>query len=156
MASFQVQIRDGAYNKVSSDKADYVLTDLDLVKTYYPRIDLEDLSKLRIVLVAMGIQSDRDRTLRNTSPISLIVPVQIAIQQKVSPSDTTYIDKLVELSEQVQASLEDDELVTGEKFSWSSTAPLKDENDLIFSYEQLTTEGVFQSIFTATYNYIKQ
>jgi len=161
MVAIQVAIRDGAYDQVNTDMAGYVITDLDLEKTYFPQENLEDLvAKPKVKFVSIGIASNRDRQFRSTAPAELLVPVQVAIQQKVDPTDTTTIDTLVELIEEIILSLEDDELVAagtnGETYSWSSSVPLKDENDLVYSYEQLTVQGVFQSIYTINYNYVKQ
>jgi len=161
MTAIQVAIRNGAYDQVNTDMPTYVLTDLDLEKTYFPQENLEDLvAKPKIKFVAIGIASNRNRQFRNTSSIELLVPVQVAIQQKVDPNDVITLDTLVELTEQIVTSLEDDELVAagtnGETYSWSSSVPLKDENELIYSYEQLMTQGVFQSVYTINYNYVKQ
>lgn len=159
MTAFQVKIRDGVYEKVRSSLASFTLKDAALEKTYFPRlnINLEDLAeKPTIRFVAIGVTSSRDRTLRNTEVVQISVPTQIAIQQKVDPSDTAYIDKLVEFAEEIMDVIEDDELVSGEDFTWESTEPLRDENGLIYDYETLYTNSVFQAIFTVAYSYIKQ
>lgn len=156
MAAIQTQLRDGAYDKIVESLGTYAATNIQVEKTFFPTENLEDLDDPKIKLVAKGISSDRTRELRSTTYIQMIVPVEVAIQQRVDPNDTTTIDRLVETSEQVMASLEDDELVTGEVYSWARTEPLRDENGNIYSYEQLKVENVFQVIFTAFYTYIKQ
>lgn len=159
MTAIQVTIRNAAYDKVKADLPTYGLSDCDLEKTFFPRskVNLEELGDKPIIrFVAVGIASSRNRVLRNPDVVQLEVPVQLAIQQRVDPSDTDYLDRLVELNEQVAASLEDDELVTGENYTWETTEPLRDDNGLIYSYEDLVANNVFQAIFTVTYSYIKQ
>lgn len=157
MTAMQVIIRDGVYDKILASKASFVITRFDVEKTYYPHENLEDLTEQpKVKVVAIGFGSTRERMLRDGKAIQLNIPVQVAIQQKVDPKDNYTIDRLVELIEQIMNVCEDDELVTGQDYTWLRTEPFKDENDLIYSYEALTVNGVFQAVFTAHYSHIKE
>lgn len=157
MSSFQATLRTAAKNAVDSAMSSYVLTDGRTEETYFPQEKLENLgAKPVFKFVSLGITTERIRELRSPEHILITVPVQVAIQQRVTPTNTAYIDKLVELSEQVMSTLEDDELVVGEDYNWQRTEPLKDENGLIYSYQDLFNKGVFNVIFTCHYTYIIQ
>lgn len=157
MTAHQVAIRDGVYDAIVAAANDYVINYADVEKTYYPQENLESLeSEPKIKVIAIGYGSSRMREYRAAGTVLLDVPVQIAIQRRVNPTDTATIDELVLLIEQVMNTCEDDELVAGEDYTWDRTDPLKDDNDLIYSYEQLTVEGVFQAVFTVHYQYVKQ
>jgi len=104
----------------------------------------------------LGMGSERNRELRDTNIVKLDLAVMVHVQQRIDPTATSTIDTLVELVEQIMQDCEDDDLVSGADFNWGFTEPLKDENDLIYSYEALTVSGVFQAVFIAHYNYIKQ
>jgi hypothetical protein len=154
----QLVIRNAVHDKIHQDlkTGSYSIVDCDLEKVYYPQENLEDLgAKPYIKVISVGFGADRDRTLRNSTRVLLSLPVQVAVQQRVDKSDTDYIDKIVQLVEEIMDALEDDELVEEARYTWQRTVPLKDENDLPYSYEQLTTQSVFQSIFTVYYQHIK-
>jgi hypothetical protein len=155
MASRAETIRVAVYDKIVADKATYAITDFDVEQTYYPNENLADLAtRPKIKVVTVGPDAIRDRQLRNPVMVLLQLPVQVCIQQQVTPTDTDTIDDLVELVEDIMDDLEDDELVTD--YRWQRTEALKDENNLPYSYEQLTQEGVFNAIFTVFYQHIKQ
>jgi microsomal dipeptidase-like Zn-dependent dipeptidase len=157
MTAIQVTIRDAVYDKIVASKATFVITRFDVEKTYFPSEDLENLSEQpKVKVIAVGFGSNRERVYRDGKTIQLDLPVQVAIQQKVDPKNNPPIDKLVELIEQIMNICEDDELVSGQDYTWLRTEPLKDENDLIYSYEALTVNGVFQAVFTVHYSYIKE
>lgn len=157
MVAKATTIRNAVHSKIEEDRDTYVITTFDLHETFYPRESIEDLKERpAIKVVSMANSSSRDRNLRNPEKLLLQLPVQINVQQKVNPTDTKQIDTLLELMEQIQNSLEDDDLVTDEDYSWMSTDPLRDENGLVFSYEQLTVQNVFNGIFTVTYQTFKQ
>jgi len=157
MTARQVKIRDGVYGAITAAQNSYVLVDFDIEKTYFPKENLEDLAaKPKVKIIGMNVGTARDRELRRTTALTLEIPVQVCIQQKVSPTDTLTIDELVEFCEQVMTTCEDDQLVSGENYSYTRTEPLKDENGLEFSYDDLSSQGVFQSIFTVFYTTIKE
>jgi len=149
-----VKIRDGVYTVITGATFEY--GEISVEKTYFPQENIEDLvSKPKIKVVGFFLSDDIEREFRLAGNYKITIPVQINIQQKIDPTDTEKIDKIHRLITQVLELLEDDELVTDENFTWERTEPLKDENGLIFSYEQLATSGVFQAIFTAHFSYIK-
>ena len=164
MAAYPVAIRDGVYNKIDASitAQSYsiipaTVSNIGLEKTYFPQENIEDVAgKPYIKIVAMALGSDRNREYRNQEVVLLSVAVQIALQQKVNHQDTPYIDKLLLLIDEIMTDVEDDELVSGDTFKWQRTEPLRDENGLLYSYEQLETQGVFQSIFTCFYQKIKE
>lgn len=155
MTAIQVEIRNHLKSIVDAAKPSYVITDFDTESTYFPQEKIEDLSaKPKAKFIAIGFASSRDRLVRNSAKIEVEVPVQIAVQQSLS--SVASMDLLVELVEQIMATCETDYAVsTGHSFSWLRTEPMKDENGLTYSYEQLKTAGVFQSIFTPIYKHIK-
>lgn len=154
---YSVLIRDGVYNKFVSQQSTFEIGPVQIEKTYFPQEDLEDLSEHpHIKVVGFFLGDDLTRELRLARAYPIDIPVSISIQQHVDKKDTAYIDKLHRLIRQLLQLLEDDELVEGYNFSWMRTEPLKDENGLIYSYEQLASQGVFQAIFTAHYTFIKE
>jgi len=153
----QVKIRKGATAAIKSAISGYDITTATVEETYFPRENLEDLADApKIKVVALGIGANRDRNFRSKAVVLTDPAVQIAVQQYIQrKDDTATIDSLVRLVEQVMDTVEDDELVANENFSWARTEPLKDENGLIYSYDQLWMDNVFQSIFSVFYTKVK-
>jgi len=158
MFAIEVTIRKAVYTAIDAARNGYDLNDIDLQETYFPRENLEDIGEKPFVkIISLGHSKTRERSLRSTQMILLNIPVQVAIQQRVDDiRDTEYLDKIVRLAEQIRETLEDDELVTGQDYSWQSTVPLQDAEGNTFSYEDLTIKGVFGIIFTLHYQFIKQ
>jgi hypothetical protein len=159
MTARQVRIRDGVYAAILAARSGYIIPEFDLRKTYYPNIDLESLTfRPRISVVSTGFSTSRDRLLRDAESLLLEVPVQVIIQHKVNPDDLETIDEIVELAEQIMNTCEDDDLSQdpGFHYTWAATDMLKDENDLVYSYESLTVNGVFHVIFNLRYQHIKE
>lgn len=155
MASIQTSLRDALKTLVDAAKSGYVIGSSVTESSFFPQENLESLgSAPQIKFVAIGWHSNRERILRNrTSEVD--VPCQIAVQKLVTDiTDTDAIDDLVELCEQVQATVETD--ISSPRFSWLRTEPLRDENGLIYSYQRLAMESVFQSVFTPVYRYISE
>lgn len=157
MTAYQAQIRNGIYSAINLAKAGLVISDFDLEYTYYPTSRLEDIgTKPQVKVTAMGMASNRDRMLRNAGVKVLELGVMVHVQQRMDPTATLDLDDLVELVEELMDLCEDDELVAGADYQWARTEPLRDENDIIYSYEALTVNGVFQAVFTVHYTYILQ
>lgn len=153
----QVKIRKGVAAKIIADLGTYAIPEIAVEETYFPNEKLESIGDTPFIKVVCIAPADaRSRELRNVAVSTLRLGVQIAVQQKVNPTKTDEIDTLILVSEQVMDSLRDDELVTGENFNWSETQPLLDENGLVFSYEQLVVQNVFNVVFTVFFTYIKQ
>tara|TARA_Y100000310_G_scaffold310662_1_gene356142 strand:+ start:684 stop:1160 length:477 start_codon:yes stop_codon:yes gene_type:complete len=150
MPATQVEIRDGVYDKIVAEQlaTNFSDNDFDIAKTYFPQEDLEDLAtKPKVKIVGKAIRRSRERLVRNTAHVVLETQVEIALQQRVDPTDTTTIDALILLVEELMLACEDDELVTGKDYNWIETDPLRDENGLVYSYEAMRISGVFQAIF---------
>lgn len=157
MSSYQATIRNGVYTKITGNNSSCVITDFDIEKTYYPTSRIEDIGdKPEVKVCALGMGIERDRYLRDPTKKILELGVMVHVQQRIDPTDTDRADKLVELGEDIMDLCEDDELVAGSSYSWLRTEPLKDENDLIYSYEALTVNGVFQTVFVLFYRYIHE
>lgn len=157
MSSYQTEIRDGIYDAILAAGSGYVITDFNLSKTYFPSLYLEDIGdKPEVLVTAMGMGTERDRRLRNVAVKVLRLGVLVHVLQRVDRTDTSTIDQLVEMVEQIMNTVEDDELVSGESYNWESTDPVKDENGLIYDYEALYESGVFQAVFTVNFTYILQ
>lgn len=152
-------IRDGVYDKITADLAasNYTINDCNLEKTFFPQEDLEDLgAKPYIKVVSMPPGAERNRQLRYQEMVTLELSVQVAIQQRVDHKNVTYLDQLTSLVEDVMDAVEDDELVASANYVWVRTEPLRDENGLVYSYEELSVEGIFNSIFNIYYTYLKE
>jgi len=159
MTGRQVRIRDAMYQAILKDRPSYVIPDFDLEQTYYPSADLEDITRRpKVKLVATGLDSARNRMLRDAKALLLDVSIQVLVQHKVDVFNLQLIDDVVLLSEQIMNTCEDDDLCSesGYHYTWASTDMLRDENGLVYSYETLTVNGVFQSIFNVRYQHIKE
>lgn len=151
-----VVLRKGATQKIKDNTSSLVLPKLVTEETYYPKGDLTTLKTPQCKVVALSVSAERDRETRDPRrAVVLVLPLEIAVQQKVDPNDTDAIDQLMLLVEQIHSLLEDDDLVDGKEYSWSSTEAIADENGLPYSHEQLTIEGVWQAIFRPTYRTVK-
>lgn len=159
MTSYQATIRDAVHDQIVARKATFAITDFTTEQTYYPTSRLEDIQgrpEVKVSPVGMGV--DRNRQLRNPEKKILELGVMVHVQQRIDPADTATADNLVELAEDIMDACEDDELVSGSgnSYTWLRTEPLKDENDLIYSYEALTVAGVFQTVFILFYRHIHE
>lgn len=157
MSSYQANIRKGVHDQIVAEKSNLSTTDFDLDQTYYPTSRLEDIgNKPEVKVCSIGMGTDRGRELRDPTMKVLELGVMVHVQQRIDPTDTDTADDLIELVEDIMDKCEDDDLVSGENYTWLRTEPLKDENDLIYSYEALTVNGVFQSVFVLFYRYIHE
>jgi len=153
MPAIQTTLRTSLKTIVDAAAPTLPITDFTTEETYYPKTDLETLAEKPVVkFVAMGFNTNRDRLLRDMS-LTVEVPCQIAIQQRINPSNLSAIDLLVEFAEAIQNAVETD---TINGYSWLRTEMLKDENGMVYSYAQLTERNVFMVIFTPIYKYLKQ
>jgi len=155
MAAAEVTIRDAIKTAIDAAIPTYAITTLTSEVTYFPRADLEDLETPVIKIVATGFGSERTRVLRTAQVNVEDIGIQIALQQRVlTKDDTSTMDDLVEVAEQIMDTVESDDLATG--YSWIRTEPLRDDNGTIYGYDQLASDNVFQVIFTAFYSRVKQ
>jgi hypothetical protein len=157
MASYQAAIRTGIHQILqdAQNAHQLVINNFSSEETYYPTSRLEDMGKtVEVKITTMGITGGRERVLRNPRAKPLEIGVMIHVQKRVEPTDIAAIDTLLELTEQLMELCEDDEIVLG--YNWLRTEPLKDENEVPYSYEALTVNGVFQAVFVVYYTYILQ
>lgn len=155
--AYEIRIRKGVYAAIDAARINYETNTATVKQTYFPREDLDTMGTIpHIKVIAIGHSTERNRELRERTIIKLTLPVQIAVQQKLDLDDTDGIDKLIRLAEQIRETIEDDELVANEDFTWSRTEALQDEEGNTFSYQSLIQKGVVMVIFTAHYIYIKQ
>mgnify|MGYP003428554246 FL=1 len=154
MASIQTVLRDELITQVNADKSGYVNTQLECEAAFIPQEKIEDLiDHPKAKFVAVGFEGERERSYRSGSAFQ-IIPIQVAIQQKVAPFIVPVIDVLVELAEQVQNSCENDFQVGSSRYNWLRTIPLRDDNGLTYTYQQLSQQGIFQAIFTVHFSYV--
>jgi len=157
MASYQATIRSGVYDQIVARKSTFAITDFTTEETYFPTARIEDISsKPEVKVCSIGMGVDRPRQLRDPTKKVLELGVMVHVQQRIDPADTATADSIIELVEDIMDACEDDDLVAGASYSWLRTEPLKDENDLIYSYEALTVNGVFQAVFILFYRYIHE
>ena len=138
-----VDIRDAVYESILVSKDKLVITDFDLFKTYYPQTKIQEIAKPRVFVV--GLQWSEEKLSRGNSR-QLDLPVQVAIQDKVLPSNTEEIDFLVCFTEQLRR------LVSKVECSgivWTNTDPMLDPNGTALSFMELHEEHLFQATFTA-------
>lgn len=156
MTAKLVELRSALFDQIDTNRigGDYEFADFELEQTYFPNEDLTNLSAKPHVKI-IGLTNDRSRIQRSATNVTLDLPIQVAIQQKVTASDTAYIDRLIVFLEQLQDTCQDDTLVTGKRYNWLRTEALKDESEAPYNYEQLRIQGVFNAIFTAFYKHIK-
>jgi len=157
MSAHNVIIAEGVKTKIDNDAPGipYVVTELTTSLTFAPTHEISKLGKSTYIkIVPLAYTRNREREFRNTEKILLDLPVQFAVQERVSITNTDRIKVLLELIEQILFSVEDDELVLNRpRYTWRSSEPIRDENGLTYSHEQLVSEGIFQSIYTVHYQY---
>jgi hypothetical protein len=156
MSSHNVILRDAVYDKLQSLLPQKPYDDVAVEKTYFPQENLEDLEETKLKVVGMAYGTERSRQFRYSEVVLLNLQVQVAIQRRVDPTNTDQIDRLQELIEECLDALEADDLVSGANYVWQKSDPLRDENGLVYSYEQLRIQGVFNAIFTLTYQLVKE
>ena len=154
MADPHVLIWNDILTNILADESSYIIPDIDIEQAALPRERLEDLAAKPKVKVLIPSPGETERLIRNKSS-QTDYPIQIAIQQKISPDDVATFKTLMELKGQIQNSCENDFVTSGFSFSWLRTEPLRDKNGLAYSYEDLYNKGVFSSIFTLFFRSIK-
>jgi hypothetical protein len=138
-------IRDAVYDAIFLAKNDYIITDFDLQKTYYPDIKLQGITKPRVYVV--GMQWLEEKLSRNATK-SVTYPVQVAVVDKVTPTDTDSIDQLTALVEEINATVSTIDLPG---YTWLRTEGQTDPNGTPLSFVSLHEDHRFQAVFTAHY-----
>lgn len=140
-----LMIRNAVFEAIENQMNQLVITDFDLIATYYPKTELQTLAKPRVFVIPM--QWSEDKLTRNSAR-SLELPVQIAVQQKVTPTDTPTIDLLICFVEELNRICAK---LNCTQFVWLRTEPMRDPNNTPISYMALHEQHLFQATFTAYY-----
>jgi hypothetical protein len=93
-------VRDAVYEAIYAARRELIITDFELTKTYYPDVKLQGITKPRVYVV--GSQWTEEKLSRNNTK-SVTLPVQVAVIQKVIPTDTDAIDTLIAFVEELNA-----------------------------------------------------
>ena len=154
-AKYAVDISTLVHDRIVDEIGTTVYPQANIGRTYFPRTKLEDLAEQPHVWV-VTMPFDEDRVLRSKGSI-LDLSVQITLQKKVDPSDdialTSECDQLSIFVEELGNICRHDfpVQISGHKFSFGGTSPLRDDNGNLFSYEDMYNKHVFNAIFTAAY-----
>ena len=140
-----IAVRKYVYDAIVRQQNALVIPDLDIVETYYPKTKVQEMVKPKISLVSMQWSEDK---LTRSNARELELPVQVAIQQHVNPTDTPTIDLLICLVEQVNKICAE---VCIPDMTWLRTEPLSDPNNTPFSFLELHEQHLFQATFTVYY-----
>jgi len=126
----------------------YPITDFNIEATYLPHetlLSIKDKPKIWVI----GLIEDESGITRGKAAETFF-PVQVGVQQALDdPTDDDYIDKLIELHENIRNTCRTDVDPAG--FSWIRNEVLKDENDNPFNYVGAWAKNVFETYFTAFY-----
>jgi hypothetical protein len=160
MTARQVTIRDAVYDQIVADESGYVITDLEIAKTFYPRKELESIgTKPHVWVVAKAPSTTIEGELRAPKAVIYDFQVQVHLQQRLQPESDdfeTNLETLTELYEQLLDSCVSHTLVSGSSYLFQRIEPLQDENAQVYSYEDLTQDNKFNAIFTAFYQFQRQ
>lgn len=159
----QVELRDLVYDYIAA----YITTnllDVTFQKTYFPNIVREEMgTKPWIFIVACNFSSPRFDTngrnrLTRDKSLEVEIPLQLAVLQSLDKTDIAGQDAILLLTEQIMALCEDDFLSADNKsFTWARTEPLREtpQDQIGYSYEQMTRDGVFNCPFNVFYKHVK-
>lgn len=161
MTAKQILIRNGVFDKISLSSNTYIITDLEIGKTFYPRKKLEEIGgKPHIWIVGKAPGTNLESELRQPGTILFDLQVQVVLQKRIDPGAKNFEDEceqLTELYEQIIDSCMDHDLVSSNpKYLFQRIEPMQDDNGQVYSYEDLTQQNVFHAIFTSFYQYHKQ
>jgi len=156
MSQHATEIRDEAYARflLKQTNGDFIVNDFELGVTWFPHDTLERLSseaphgKLLLMAGSLGDVNNKSRT--NLTLREYAVKVGY---QRVIPDidDVADLDKVMQLVEEIDEVFRKD--VDLEGFSWVRTEFLKDENELPYGFVRMRNSLVFETYFTAYYNY---
>lgn len=144
----EVALRKAVYTAIAAAQVAESLSifDFTLEQTHYPHADLKALPDAGIVTV-ICLAIDEDKITRGNA-YQAEVPVQVAVQKKVDPTDTAGIDEylgLVGELRDVARTLDHD------TFAWQRTDALKDQNGTPFHFVGLREASTLEAFFTAYY-----
>jgi hypothetical protein len=116
------------------------------VRAYRPTYDLTELKTLKVTVVPKGIEIVNITRNANQNDVS----VDVAVQQKVDPDDSTQMDALMALVEKLGDFFRLRRLASFPTALWTKT-----ENVPIYSPEHLETKQVFTSVLTFTFRVVR-
>jgi len=152
----QTGLRDALYAAIVAARPNYVQKNIHVDRTYFPLLNLEEMDSVPYVkLVCTGYKSERERLLRDGS-LEVIVTCQVIIQQRIGSDNRVDIDRLIEFSEEIAETLEDDFIPDGLKYSWMKTEPMRDAEGVPYSYQSLQVQGVFSIVLVPCYKVLIQ
>jgi len=148
MAALGVQIREEVLAAIVSRKqaTGFILNDFDAESDWLPaseKVDIPDGGKVWVVTLG----ADDLGPITRTNISSKEIPIQVAYQRAVDPTDKSLLDKLQELVEQ----LGDTCRKLDTNFKWLRNEYLKDEGGTPFSYGGLREGNYFEAFFSAFY-----
>jgi hypothetical protein len=82
------------------------------------------------------------------------IPVMIALQKAVDPTDTDTIDDLIDLLEELRYTTRIDVPVIATDYTWLRNEVLKDETEMPYSFLGMREKSTFEAYFTAYYRVI--
>lgn len=115
-------------------------------RRYRPVFDLTELKELRVTVVAKGL------VLANLGrgPNQDDVAVDVAVQKRVDANNTSELDALMELAEQIGGYFRQKRLASYPAAVW-----VKTEHTPIYAPEHLDSKQVFTSVMTLTFRVMK-
>lgn len=137
------------------DVADAVVTELNggtfsqalsATRHYCPQFELAELKTLRTSVVPKGIVTTSLGRTSNQHDVS----VDVAVQKKVDPNDSSALDGLMVLVGEVAEFFRLRRLTALPSAIWSKT-----ENAPIYSPEHLESKQVFTSVLTFTFRVVR-
>jgi hypothetical protein len=136
-------IRDAVYDAIFVRRHEFIVDDFDLIKTYYPDNKLQGITQPRVYIVGQQWTEDK---LSRANTKSFTPSVQVALIQKLRPTDTDRIDTLIAFQEELNAVVSN---VTCPGYTWIRTEGQKDPNGTPLSFVALHEDHRFQAVFTA-------
>jgi len=115
-------------------------------RAYRPQFDLTDLKTLKVTVVPKGIEIINVTRHANQNDVS----VDIAVQKKVNPTDTTDMDALMTLVEQIADFFRLRRMTAFPTALWTKT-----DNVPVYSPEHLEQKQVFTSVLTLTFRVVR-
>jgi hypothetical protein len=115
-------------------------------RAYRPQFDLPDLKTLKVTVVPKGIEIINVTRHANQNDVS----VDIAVQKKVNPTDTTDMDALMTLVEQIADFFRLRRMTAFPTALWTKT-----DNVPVYSPEHLEQKQVFTSVLTLTFRVVR-
>lgn len=132
---------------------DFVYNDFEVAGTYLPLESLQDFAEKGKVWV-IGMDSDDGPNLSRSNVTLREIPIQIAIQRQIKPSDDALLDTMVELNEQLREALIVSFDGDATNYQWLRNLSMKDAAGTPYAFALLKDKGYFHAYFTAHFQYV--